>query len=172
METNEAANGLMLGLCLRLVRQPDAYPPPLCFMAVVAGDDLVVAALMTPPHKLIVYGHQGDLEAGAWILAGDLIRGGWDVPGVLGPSQVASGFAASWEALAGRAILGVNFYSVLKVRENEDGSVGVWLNASGSALRGVERHICRRLHADVAAFQPFQMLGADRHKTSRPYSHS
>jgi hypothetical protein len=76
------------------------------------------------------------------------------------------------EPLSGCAILGVNFHPVLKVRENKNAAVSVWLNASGSALRGVDRHTCRRFHADAAAFQPFQMFYADRHRTSRLYNHN
>jgi predicted GNAT family acetyltransferase len=57
---------------------------------------------MTPPYKLVVVGHQGDLEAGALALAQDLIAGGWPVPGVLGPRAAASAFAARWAELTGQ----------------------------------------------------------------------
>lgn len=55
---------------------------------------------MTPPHKLVVYGHQGDLDEGARILAEDLAGGGWKVPGVLGPKEVVRRVVERWAAIA------------------------------------------------------------------------
>jgi hypothetical protein len=88
LESNEAANSLMLGVCLRLIRYPQRVKTPPCLKTVEGEKGLVLAAMMTPPHKLVVYGHQGALDEGARVLAEDLVSEGWKVPGVLGPREV------------------------------------------------------------------------------------
>jgi predicted GNAT family acetyltransferase len=96
LELNEAANNLMLGICGQLIRQPERISTAPCLKVVEDHRGLVLAALMTPPHKLVVYGHQGDLVGGARALAEDLVSEGWQVPGVLGPSAVAQQVADTW----------------------------------------------------------------------------
>jgi hypothetical protein len=91
LESHEAANSLMLGVCLQLARDPEGIKTPPCLKSVEDERGLVLAAMMTPPHKLVVYGHRGDLDAGARALAGDLVSGGWEVPGVLGPRGLRDG---------------------------------------------------------------------------------
>lgn len=102
LELNEAANSLMLGVCLRLARHPERIEEPPCLKTVVDGAGLVLTAMMTPPHKLVVYGHRGDLEGGARALVDDLAGAGWTVPGVLGPRAVAAGVAEGWAAATGQ----------------------------------------------------------------------
>ena len=65
LEANEAANSLMLGICLRLVRTPERVQRATCLKTVQDDGGLVMAAVMTPPYKLVVYGHRGDLKEGA-----------------------------------------------------------------------------------------------------------
>lgn len=65
LELNEAANNLILGVCLRLIRYPERVRTPLCLKTIEDENSLVLASMMTPPHKLVVYGHQGDLDEGA-----------------------------------------------------------------------------------------------------------
>ena len=101
LESNEAANSLMLGVCLRLVRHPERAETPPCLKTVEDETGLVLAAMMTPPHKLVLYGHQGDLDEGARVLAEELAAEGWRVPGVMGPREVASRFAARWAEVTG-----------------------------------------------------------------------
>ena len=102
LESNEAANSLMLGLCETLVAQPERYKAAPCLKVVVDGQGLVLAALMTPPHNLIVYGHRGDLCEAARVLARWLRRGSWDPPGVFGPGAAPVAVAAAWADEAGR----------------------------------------------------------------------
>jgi predicted GNAT family acetyltransferase len=112
LEVNEAANNLMLGVCARLARQAQAAHPardreqdkPDPYLKTVQDEHgLVLAAMMTPPHKLVAYGHRGDLERAARVLFEDLVGEGWHVPGVLGPSAVATAVARGWEAVTGQA---------------------------------------------------------------------
>jgi predicted GNAT family acetyltransferase len=101
LESSEAANSLMLGVCERLVRHPERFTEAPCLKTVRDENDLVLAAMMTPPHNLVVYGHQGDLDVGAKSLVKDLLRGRRHVPGVLGPSEIATRVAKSWAENAG-----------------------------------------------------------------------
>jgi len=102
LESNEAANSLMLGVCLRLVRYPERVKTPPCLKTVEDEKGLVLASMMTPPHKLVVYGRQGDLDEGARVLAEDLVSEGWKVPGMLGPGEVVRRVVERWEVASGR----------------------------------------------------------------------
>jgi len=102
LEANEAANSLMLGICERLARHPERVKAAPCLKTVEGKEGLVLAAMMTPPHKLVVYGHQGDIAGGARMLAEDLAREGWKVPGVLGPREAAAQVAEAWGEVTGR----------------------------------------------------------------------
>jgi predicted GNAT family acetyltransferase len=109
LESNEAANSLMLGLCGRLIRHPERFKVAPYLKTVVDEQGLVLAALMTPPHNLVLYGHRGDPRQAARALVRSLLRGSWEVPGVFGPGEVAAAVAeawaqatGSWYSLAGR----------------------------------------------------------------------
>jgi predicted GNAT family acetyltransferase len=102
LESNEAANSLMLGICLRLLRNPERVKTPPYLGTVEDEEGLLLAALMTPPHKLVVCGDQGDLDEAARLLAEDLVRGGWRVPGVLGPREVARSLVQGWAEATGQ----------------------------------------------------------------------
>ncbi len=102
LESNEVANGLMLGVCGRLVQHSERIRSAPCLKTVEDEAGLVLAAIMTPPQKLIAYAHQGNLDGGTILLVQDLIREGWSVPGVLGPSQVATKVAEAWSAITGQ----------------------------------------------------------------------
>ncbi|NQT86538.1 hypothetical protein HQ560_07230 [bacterium] len=93
LEAAEAANNLMLGIATWLAKatDPPERPP---YMATVRDRALRVAALMTPPHRLILGGgHDGPaLDA----VIHDLLDGGRPVPGVVGPENLSKAFAAHW----------------------------------------------------------------------------
>lgn len=103
LEKNEASTSLMLGVALRLRQYPERIRARPYYATVEDEEGLVLAATMTPPYRLIVYGERADTtEALAQVLQ-DLIAGGWPVPGVLGPRPVASQAAALWTEITGRA---------------------------------------------------------------------
>jgi predicted GNAT family acetyltransferase len=102
LESNEAANSLMLGLCLRLIRYPERVKTPPCLKSVEDENGLALAAMMTPPHKLLVYGHQGQLDKAAGLLVEDLRSEGWKVPGVLGPREVVRRVVGRWLEITGQ----------------------------------------------------------------------
>lgn len=101
LETDEAANNLMLGIALRLAagNAPPTWSTP--YLATVADDagHLALAAVMTPPAKLVLYGEGDVWQPTIEPLAQHLLDNGWYVPGVLGPSEVAHAFAETWQAL-------------------------------------------------------------------------
>jgi uncharacterized protein len=102
LEANEAANNLMYGLVLRLINHPERIQAAPYYAAVLAEGELVVAALMTPPHNLVVL--SADEQPSQAVFQGvarDLRDGGWPVPGVLGPSKPALDFATAWGQVTG-----------------------------------------------------------------------
>ncbi len=103
LETAEAANNLMYGLALRLERHPERIKISPYLAAVHSARGLEAAALMTPPHNLVVMSADGAAAEEAYaLIARDLRRSQWAVPGVLGPNDPALGFARVWQNLTGR----------------------------------------------------------------------
>jgi predicted GNAT family acetyltransferase len=96
LEINEACNSLILGVCQRLASQQNSTDSVPCFKTVEDGDELVIAAMMTPPHKLVINAHKGDIQAAARLLADDVISEGWEVPGTFGPGVAPLSFADKW----------------------------------------------------------------------------
>ena len=105
LEAHEAANNLMYGLALRLQRYPERIQVPPYFGVVRRGSELRAAALMTPPHNLVVYAAPdgGDADGAFALIARDLRERSWPIPGVLGPNEPALAFARAWQALTGEA---------------------------------------------------------------------
>jgi predicted GNAT family acetyltransferase len=102
LDADEAANNLMYGLALHLQRFPERILTPPYFGVVIEGDGLQAAALMTPPHGLIVLATDPIWADKAFdLVARNLRQDGWTLPGVLGPNQAALAFASAWRALTG-----------------------------------------------------------------------
>jgi hypothetical protein len=95
----EATNGLMLGICERLVQKPSAYKDP--FFAVVQDDSgkVQLSATMTPPQNMVLADGK-DSQAAIPIVVSDLIKRGIHVPGVTGPVHLTDAFTASWKSAA------------------------------------------------------------------------
>ena len=120
LESNEAANSLMLGICGQLVRHPEWFQASPCLKTVEDENGLMLAVVMTPPHKLVVCAQQGDLDAIARILVDDLVREGWRPAGVMGPSEVARGVAARWAEVTGNGFDLERRQIVYELREAPD----------------------------------------------------
>lgn len=102
LEKREAANSLMLGLCLRLKHSSEP-PPHAPYLATVEDEQgTALAAVMTPPQKVILHSDRPACEEALEKLAQDLLNHLQDVPGVLGPSHVAGPFAAAWAKVSGK----------------------------------------------------------------------
>ncbi|MBK7896757.1 MAG: GNAT family N-acetyltransferase [Anaerolineaceae bacterium] len=102
LEAQEVLNGLMIGLAFRLSQSaPRRRNRP--FLAVVEdGGELVGAAVMTPPRKLILYSHLATCQPVVQAVRAALQDGRWTVPGVLGPATMADAWAEMWEGENGR----------------------------------------------------------------------
>lgn len=101
---NEAANNLMLGLCLRLRNYPERVrKAPFLFTIDSEQRRVELAAVMTPPHNLIVHCADGFDPAVMDLLADHLSANAWAIPGVVGPLPHSEQFARLWAARTGRA---------------------------------------------------------------------
>ncbi len=102
LEASEARNGLMLGLALRVEQDPHYYGDGDPYFATVAEparkDDgnIIAAALMTPPHGVVLYCDSAEETAALNAIAHNLYTAKWGVPTVHGPSSAAARFAAIW----------------------------------------------------------------------------
>lgn len=103
LATREAEHNLLFGLCDVIARHPEVYPECRFVVARDAGV-VVAAALQTLPHNLILSSMPEHLAA----TFADAV--GPDLPGVLGPSEVARAFADRYTARTGRR-------AVLELRE-------------------------------------------------------
>jgi predicted GNAT family acetyltransferase len=101
LESNEAANSLMLGLCGRIIEHPERFKAEPRLWSVADTQGPVLAALITPPHNLLVYHHRGSLREGANALVDSVRRGAWQVPGVFGPSEAAQAVVHAWAGATG-----------------------------------------------------------------------
>ncbi len=101
LEQNEAANNLILGIAVRLAEYPDRVKAPPYLATVEAGGALVAAAVMTPPHRVVLYSAAGADPAPLVPILDDLRAGGWQVPGVMAPAATSEAFAWLWAAATG-----------------------------------------------------------------------
>ncbi len=103
LERDEVAAGLVLGLALRLNEDPLAFGTTPYFAAVWGDQGPVLAALMTPPHNLILYSDRECLDEPLELVARDLAGRRWRVSGVRGSVPLSEAFAARWTRLTGVA---------------------------------------------------------------------
>jgi predicted GNAT family acetyltransferase len=96
LERDEAANSLLLGVCQRMALHPERVSAPPFLAAVSDQAGLALAAMMTPPHKLVLAAARADFEQAVMPLVDALRAGGWSVPGVHARSAVAAVFAEAW----------------------------------------------------------------------------
>jgi len=96
LEKNEPANSLMLGICLRLQKHPQRIDLKPYFGVIESRNDVVLAAVMTPPRKLVVNGLEENCRPATEALVDNLLENEIEVPGVLGPVRLATEFSESW----------------------------------------------------------------------------
>lgn len=98
LHADEARHNLILGLAWTLHRRPEVYPA--FRLWVVEGDgEPAAAALMTPPHNLVL-ADAAD-PAALPLLAAAVRDAGVAVPGVLGNRPTVDDFTEVWAPLAG-----------------------------------------------------------------------
>jgi len=98
LEKAEPENNLILGIAGFFASNPDQLRIQPYFLTVEDSDNIVGAALMTPPRRLLM-ARIPDSAASA--LADYMLADGTPVPGVLGPIDCAQVFAEKWRAKTG-----------------------------------------------------------------------
>jgi hypothetical protein len=95
-------NSLILGICEKLIKDPEAYEAP--FYAVIQDESakLALAALMTPPHHLIVAGTDVKMDAIQTLVRG-LLDHQIQIPGAIGPTPLIDQFMACYQQETGGA---------------------------------------------------------------------
>jgi predicted GNAT family acetyltransferase len=102
MQQAEVANSLIMGIALKLRENLYYYGKDRPFLgAVMQQEKIVSAALMTPPHNLVLNCTRQECTAAWNLLANGLLDSGWTPPGVLGISEHARAFAEEWCRLTG-----------------------------------------------------------------------
>ena len=96
LEQNEVANNLLLGVCLRLKQHPDRIKRQPYLATVAGATGLALAAMMTPPHKLVLSACGPQDGEAMDALAHNLLAGQWSPPGVHAAPDVAEAFAKCW----------------------------------------------------------------------------
>jgi uncharacterized protein len=114
----ETVNNLILGVSERLAKDPTAYENP--FFAVVRADDgaVILAAVMTPPHNLILAG-ENHAELGFHALITHLQDNHIQVPGVIAPVEIADPFTWAWKhqvAESGEVSMRMRVYELRQVQ--------------------------------------------------------
>lgn len=102
LEKNEAANNLMLGLSLRMSRFLPLIEHPPYFATVTDNDNLLLAAMMTPPRSLVLYTELSNWSEALELLIQELVAHQWPIPGVTGQPRLSQAFAVAWARLKGR----------------------------------------------------------------------
>jgi GNAT superfamily N-acetyltransferase len=118
----EAEHNLMFGISANLMADPTFSAAPPYLGAVIDGDRVVAAGIMTPPWNLVlscVDDPDAETEDDAWIaLATDLDAGGVSVPGTTSPVESAQAFARVWcegHGLASRLVMAERIYRLERV---------------------------------------------------------
>jgi len=101
LERHEAVNNLMIGIAVRLKEFPERIQERPYLATVEDEGGLLAAAVMTPPHRVILHAEGDDLES-LRMIAQDLVANGWAVPGVTGPKHASRAFAEIWSELTGQ----------------------------------------------------------------------
>ncbi len=95
LEQNESLNNLMLGICNRIKNNPSYYSD--VYMATVKdNDELILAAVMTIPQKLVVYSSVNECDRAIELLLEDLLNRNINIPGVVGPKELAKRVCHIW----------------------------------------------------------------------------
>ncbi|MCI0345944.1 MAG: GNAT family N-acetyltransferase [Chloroflexi bacterium] len=98
LAAREPEHMLILGITSSIQAFPDIWEAPPYFSAVIADERVAMAAVRTPPWRLVL----GEIDDVRLLepLVGDLAAdpAGRDVPGVMGPVPGVEAFASAWAA--------------------------------------------------------------------------
>jgi hypothetical protein len=99
LEKFEAENNLLLGISSWLAAHPEQIEQPPCFITVEENGEAQAAAMMTPPHNLVLTRAKRDalIEIADKILTEQI-----HLPGVNGPAETSQTFVGIWNSKTGR----------------------------------------------------------------------
>ena len=95
----ETINNLMLGVSEQLLDNPSAYKDPFFATFTDENEEIVLAAVMTPPHNMILAGNHNFTD-GISILISYLQDNQIHIPGVIGPVHISESFIKTWKHMA------------------------------------------------------------------------
>jgi len=95
LEEREAEHNLILGICSRLRRNPNAFNEPPYLAAVSGGGQVMGVTIRTPPYNLILSEMADPTPLG--LIVHDLAQE--PLPGVVGPPEGVAAFAERWSML-------------------------------------------------------------------------
>lgn len=99
LEKNEAVNSLMIGLSLELDKAPFLYSDQNPYFATVTDNsEILIAALMTPPYKILLSSAETVPDDAVSFLVECIDPGKWTVPGVLAEHKLAETFTFFWKS--------------------------------------------------------------------------
>ena len=99
----ETTTSLILGISQRVQKHPERFQnAPFFFTVTGSRGELHLAAVMTPPHNLILHCAANCDPAALDLLAGEIASQGQQVPGVIGAMPHSEQFAHVWAQRTGR----------------------------------------------------------------------
>jgi predicted GNAT family acetyltransferase len=123
LEANEATHNLLLGISAELIQNPHQFgAQPAYFATVESGDpsnQILLAALRTPPHPLSLSLATACNDAGLDLLVADVLTEYPDLTGATGPLESAARFAQRWSAQTGATYqtkLALRIYQLTEVQ--------------------------------------------------------
>lgn len=97
---DEACHNLLLGVSATLMGRSTLPDPAPYFALVVETGDIVAAAMITPPHNLVL--SRIERQQAVELFARDVRAAGMTPPGVHGPTPVSEQFAEVWQRVTGQ----------------------------------------------------------------------
>jgi hypothetical protein len=121
---HQAEHNLLLGISHTLLHYPERYPDCPYLAIVAARDDILAAAIRTPPYKLVLSKVQ-DLDA-LTLIAQDLQEHQQKLPGVSGLVSEVATFLQAWQTLTRQS-----YQLVMEMRIHQLTQVEPGLTANG-----------------------------------------
>ncbi|MBW3628604.1 MAG: GNAT family N-acetyltransferase [Gemmatimonadetes bacterium] len=119
LERDEARNSLILGAATAMAQGNAAGPDGSLFATVVDTDGLALAAMMAPPHPLVLASDRETLEPTLEPLVRHLRKSGVHPPAVVAPRAIAERFSLLWSRasqLPARVAMQQRLYALTEVR--------------------------------------------------------
>ncbi len=101
LEAQEAVNGLILGLALRL-RDDPAMADTKAYLATVEDENGLALAALMAGLNVILYSPRAQASEALQLVALNLASSNQTTPGVTGPAALAEEFAACWSNITGQ----------------------------------------------------------------------